>query len=251
MTANAAEPDPWEAHAAWWQDHFTEGADPEYEEQILPMAARLLPGFERVLEIGCGEGQVSRRISCADGDDAPVVVGIDRSFPQVAEAARRGGGPHYAQATVAPLPFGPATFDAVVACLVLEHVDDEVAAIEEAARVLRPGGCFVLFINHPLLQTPESGWIDDHVLEPPEQYWRVGPYLDEVAFHDIVSPGIEIRFVHRPLHRYVNAMADAGLLIEHMDEPAPPPGFVARAPEYGEAARIPRLLVLVASKHDH
>jgi SAM-dependent methyltransferase len=133
---------------------------------------------------------------------------------------------------------------------VLEHVDDEVSAIREAARVLRAGGRFVLFINHPLLQTPGSGWVDDHVLDPPEQYWRVGPYLSEVAFSDVVSPGIEIRFVHRPLHRYVNAMADAGLLIHHMIDPAPPPGFVARAPEYGRAASIPRLLVLIAKKHD-
>ena len=33
------------------------------------------------------------------------------------------------------------------------------------------------FLNHPLLQVPGSGWIDDHILE--EQYWRVGPYLVE------------------------------------------------------------------------
>ena len=30
--------DPWETHAGWWQEHFTDGADPEYEEQILPLA---------------------------------------------------------------------------------------------------------------------------------------------------------------------------------------------------------------------
>jgi len=38
------------------------------------------------------------------------------------------------------------------------------------------------------------------------------------------------------------------LLIEHMDEPPPSPGFVARAPEYGEAASIPRLMVLRTRK---
>ena len=45
------------------------------------------------------------------------------------------------------------------------------------ARVLQPGGRFLCFLNHPLLQAPGSGWIDDHILE--EQYWRVGPYLVE------------------------------------------------------------------------
>ena len=29
----------WEIHARWWQDGFTDGADPEYTEQILPLAA--------------------------------------------------------------------------------------------------------------------------------------------------------------------------------------------------------------------
>ena len=37
----ALEPDLWESHAVWWQEGFTEGADAEYEEQILPMAAAL------------------------------------------------------------------------------------------------------------------------------------------------------------------------------------------------------------------
>jgi hypothetical protein len=43
-------------------------------------------------------------------------------------------------------------------------------------------------------------------------------------------------------------MAANGLVLGHMDEPAPPPGFLARAEEYAEAASIPRLLVLVAQR---
>ena len=34
----------WETHAKWWIDGFTDGVDPEYEEQILPLAARELSG---------------------------------------------------------------------------------------------------------------------------------------------------------------------------------------------------------------
>ena len=40
----------WETHAKWWIDGFTDGADPEYEEQILPLAARELDGRQRVLD---------------------------------------------------------------------------------------------------------------------------------------------------------------------------------------------------------
>ena len=107
----------------------------------------------------------------------------------------------------------------------------------------------MFFLNHPLLQTPGSGWIDDQIIEPPEQYWRIGPYLDEDEPRSRRWPqGVHIRFVHRPLSRYVNAMASVGLALTEMVEPAPPPGFLARAHEYEQAASIPRLLLLKAER---
>ncbi|MCB1038618.1 MAG: class I SAM-dependent methyltransferase [Acidimicrobiales bacterium] len=237
--------DLWEAHADWWQDGFTEGADPEYVEQILPLAADLLAGRPRVLDIGTGEGQVARL--AVDGG-ATLVVGIDPTANQVDEAHRRGGGPVYARAGAHQLPFPDASFDAAVACLVFEHIEAVDDAIDEVARVLRPGGRFAFFLNHPLLQTPSSGWIDDHTLDPPEQYWRIGPYLVEDLSVEEVEKDVFIPFIHRPLSRYVNAMAEAGLVLRRMLEPPPPPGFLERATEYQEASSIPRLLVLVAER---
>ena len=113
---------------------------------------------------------------------------------------------------------------------------------------LRPGGRFVLFVNHPLFQTPGSGWIDDQVLDPPEQYWRVGPYLSEAMTIEEVDAGVRLPFFHRPLSRYVNAMAARGLYLTRMVEPAPPSRFLALAPQYEDAASIPRLLLLRAEK---
>jgi hypothetical protein len=98
------------------------------------------------------------------------------------------------------------------------------------------------------VQTPDSGWIDDHVLDPPEQYWRLGPYLVEASTMEEVQKDVFIRFVHRPLSRYVNTLADHGLVIERMLEPPPPPGFLALAPEYEHGATIPRLLTLIARR---
>ena len=54
---------------------------------------------------------------------------------------------------------------------------------------------------------PGSGWIDDQVIDPPEQYWRIGPYLVEAETIEEVELGVHIRFIHRPLSRYVNALA--------------------------------------------
>jgi len=231
--------DLWEEHAGWWQAGFTDGADPEYEEQILPLAREHLVGATRVLDVGTGEGQLARLV---DG----LAVGVDPTWAQVLEADRRGGGPLYGRAGAAALPFRDAAFDAVVACLVFEHIEDVDAAVAEVGRVLEAGGRLLFFLNHPLLQTPGSGWIDDQILE--EQYWRIGPYLVEDVSIEEVEKGVHIPFVHRPLSRYVNAMAAAGLLVTHMEEPAPPPGFLARAAEYRDAATIPRLLFYRAEK---
>jgi len=239
--------DLWEAHAGWWQDGFTDGADPEYEEQILPLAANLLDGYDRILDVGTGEGQVARLVA-AQGSS--LVAGIDPTANQVAVAAERGGGPVYARSGADALPFADGAFDAVVACLVFEHIEAVDEAIDEVARVLRPGGRFAFFLNHPLLQTPNSGWIDDHMVDPPEQYWRIGPYLIEDNSVEEVEKDVFIPFIHRPMSRYVNAMAESGLVLRRMIEPPPPPGFLVRAIEYQEAASIPRLLVLVADKLD-
>lgn len=232
--------DLWEAHADWWQREFTAGVDPEYTEQILPIIERGLAGAERIIDIGAGEGQVARHLAEAGG----AVVGVDPIHAQIVEAAVRAGGPTYVRAGAGGLPFADSTFDAAVACLVFEHIDDVDAAFAEIARVLEPGGRFLFLLNHPLLQTPGSGWIDDQIIEPPEQYWRIGPYLTEQSTLEEVQKDVFIRFVHRPLSRYLNALFDAGLSLTSMEEPAPPAGFLAQAVEYRDAATIPRLLVL-------
>jgi SAM-dependent methyltransferase len=232
--------DLWEEHAGWWQREFTDGADVEYVEQILPLARELLAGFARVLDVGTGEGQVARAVRDVGGN----VVGIDPTEQQIAAAAERGGlSAVRASADAMPLPSD--SFDAAVACLVFEHIDELEPVLDEVRRVLRGGGRFVLFLNHPLLQTPGSGWIDDHILDPPEQYWRVGPYLPVESSLEEVQKGVHLRFVHRPLSVYVNALADRGLLVERMLEPPPPEGFLSLSPDYRDAATIPRLLVLV------
>jgi SAM-dependent methyltransferase len=237
----------WEINAQWWQDSFTGGADAEYEEQILPLVRAQLAGARRTLDIGCGEGQLARVV--AQLASSQQVVGLDPTRSQVEEAQRRQLPAHpidLVRGEAARLPFPSASFDAALACLVFEHIELVDEALAEVGRVLEPGGVFVFLLNHPLLQAPGSGWIDDQILE--EQYWRIGPYLVEDHGIEEVDHGVWIPFIHRPLSRYINALAAAGLYVTHMAEPAPPEGFLDRAAEYQEAAAFPRLLLLRAEK---
>jgi SAM-dependent methyltransferase len=234
----------WEQHAGWWQDGFTDGADPEYEEQIIPLASECLAEARRVVDVGTGEGQLAR-VAVRLG--AELVAGVDPTRAQLRVAHERAGGPAYVRGRADHLPFADGSFDAAIACLVFEHIPDHTQGIAEVARVLQPGGRFVFLLNHPLLQAPDSGWVIDHIND--EEYWRIGPYLDVDVTMEQLAPGIVLPFVHRPLSQYVNEMAAHGLLVERMDEPAPPPGFLAKAEEYRAAASIPRLLLLLARKH--
>jgi ubiquinone/menaquinone biosynthesis C-methylase UbiE len=234
----------WDEHAQWWIDGFTNGADPEYVEQIIPLAVEELAGRAHVLDLGCGDGQIARALAAQGAN----VLGVDPTQLHIDVAIERGGGPQYLLGGATDIPADDNSFDAVVACLVFEHIDQMDEAMTEVARVLKPRGQFSFFLNHPLLQTPGSGWIDDHIIDPPEQYWRIGPYLVETESIEEVEKDVYIRFIHRPLSRYVNALIANGMTIERMVEPSPPAGFLARAPEYALAHTVPRLLYLRATK---
>ena len=234
----------WENNAQWWQRGFTEGADPEYEEQIVPLLRYNLTSSHRVLDVGTGEGQLSRIASKVHG--VTFVAGIDPTWPQIEEAHKRSSHIAYSRSEAAAIPFSNGSFDTVIACLVFEHISDVAGAAAEVSRVLEVGGTFLFFLNHPLLQTPNSGWIDDHIIG--EQYWRIGRYLIEERTVEEVEKDVYIPFIHRPLHTYVNMLAGVGLFLTHMEEPAPPRGFLDKAPEYLEAATIPRLMFMRFTK---
>jgi SAM-dependent methyltransferase len=236
--------DVWEEKAEWWRDTFASGEDPEYVEQILPLIQSHIGSAQTALDVGTGEGQVARLLK---EHGVERVTAIDGSTAMLEEARKRGGDIEFIQCGVTSMPFESEIFDLVTTVLVLEHVEPIKEAIAEIARVLKPGGRFLFLLNHPLLQTPNSGWIDDHILE--EQYWRIGAYLVEDTTLEEVEPGVKIPFVHRPLSVYVNALAAGGLLVREMIEPAPPPGFIAQADEYSDAATIPRLLFLDLEKN--
>jgi SAM-dependent methyltransferase len=236
----------WDEHANWWKRTFTKGADPEYDLEIIPIVVRELASCQRILDIGCGEGQVARALAMSDvGGSAPEVVGIDPAFLQVRYAVDEGGDgnrPSYLQGAGETLPFAKDAFDGAFCCLSIEHADDADLVLEEVARVLCPGGTFLLLINHPMYQGPESGFIDDQILG--ERYWRVGPYLVEQVSEEEVDANVSIPFAHRPLNRYINPLSSRGVVMTAMFEPPPLPEFLANSIEPELEGSIPRLLVM-------
>jgi SAM-dependent methyltransferase len=229
----------WDANAKWWKETFTDGADREYEVEILPLVASELVGCRRIVDIGCGEGQVARRLA----DDGAAVFGVDPSRAQLTNAL---GIPRpeiaYIQALGEALPLSSGSVDGAVCCLVIEHTLDADAVLSEAARVLAPGGRFLLVINHPAFQGPGSGFVDDQILD--ERYWRVGPYLKEQWVIEKVDSAVSLGFSHRPLSRYINPAVGAGLVLTRLLEPAPRRELLDGSSDPDFETLIPRLCAM-------
>src|SRR5690242_6990872 len=99
---------------------------------------------ERVLDVGCGSGVVTRAIAARVGAPGRV-VGLDPSAGllavarEIADASDVGPRIEFHAGNAQHLPFPDASFDAAIAVTVLAHMHEGAAAIPELIRVVRPG----------------------------------------------------------------------------------------------------------------
>jgi len=95
------------------------------------------PG-QRVLDVGCGPGALTRLL--VDRVGASAVAAVDPSEAYVAAAQARLPGVDVRRAVAEDLPYADATFDATLAQLVVHFLVDPAAGLREMARVTRRGG---------------------------------------------------------------------------------------------------------------
>lgn len=98
-------------------------------------------GTSRLLDIGCGTGYTLTRLPATT-----TAVGIDSSRHALRLAQRRAPKATLVQGDAYRLPFAENAFDAILALDVLEHLDDDIQAASEVARVLRPGGAAIFTV---------------------------------------------------------------------------------------------------------
>jgi len=188
---------------------------------LIPETLKMLGDIKgkRLLDLGCGEGGYSRLFA----NKGAKVVGIDFSENLINEALKQNQAneiEYYVRDACFLEGIEDEKFDLVVSAMCLMAIEDIESAINEAYRVLKLGGEFIVSILHPC-------------------FARID-YFTEGSYEEILSEyfGKPITFWHKTLSNTINCMIKAGFNLKLLDEPV----FSNDDP------KTPKLLLLKFSK---
>ena len=230
----ASEPS-WSSIANWYDDLLTAGSGPH--ETALECLAALMPPVADldVLDVACGQG-IAARLLAASGAR---VTAVDSSEAMIANATRHGtptGQPIVYRVddgqTLATIE--DRSFDGATCQLALMDIPDLDAALDAIARVLRPNGWLAFVIGHPVFLTPDAERV---TLVDGRPGVALTDYLDERFWRSRNPEGVRrAGNYHRTFSSYLNALHDAGFLLEQSIEPRANALLEAQQPVY---ARVP------------
>jgi len=196
----------------WYQEWVSELGDDPAMASVLAHTGEV--DGARVLDLGCGEGRVTRALA----ERGASVVGVDVSSVLIdtarsAEASTALGISYVKDDAATSCWWDGSLFDGVVSNMALSDIEDLDGSLETVATVLRAGGWFVFTILHPcfpgaddkLPSWPPAGYFE-------ERWWTTGGdgVRGRVGSH------------HRTLSTYLNALVKAGLATDAIAEPGPP-----------------------------
>ncbi len=197
----------WNANAAAWTQSVREGHIASRrlvtDQAVFDAVMSLAPA--RVLDAGCGEGWLARRLA-ANGME---VTGFDGSAPLIAKARESGGGRFavcdYDAFSADPHRIGTA-FDVVVFNFAL--LSEEVAPLlRAAASILASGGAIVIQTLHPASvctdERYEDGWKVEHFEGMGEGYSTPMPWYFRTLgswVRQVREAGLNLADIQEPLH---------------------------------------------------
>lgn len=208
----------------------------------------LLPDVSglRVLDLGCGAGQLALHVAEAG---AAEVIGVDISERMLGEAEADRGHPRvtYRREALEAAAFPPERFELVVSSLAFHYVEDYPELVRRIASWLTPGGILVFSTEHPIYtaRDPSDGWVHDG--DGAGTHWALDDYAEEGPreyrwFVDGVQK------YHRTMATLVNGLIDAGLVVERLVEPIPSEDALRRHPDWVQERRRPTFLLIRARK---
>ena len=161
------------------------------QERVLDLAAAEVARPRAILDVGCGTGRLLRK-AAARFPDADL-LGVDPA-PQMlkqAATAAEDSGIHFMEAAAEDLPFPDDRFDLIFSTLTFHHWSDQARAVGEVARVLTPGGRWLL-----------ADFVAKGLLRYIRRLFRIRRFPDRDSLDVILRPA-GLRVLHdRPASRF-------------------------------------------------
>lgn len=217
MTSAVSHRPPLRFHAlTGWYDRAAEwtASASRIQQRLAQWAVLARPA--RVLDLGCGTGNLTRALALALPGATIYGLDPDRRALQIATTKLASTTPHVhlVEGSAQALPSALSELDLVTSCLVFHHLDPEVksSALREIHRVLRPGGCALIAdfdrpttVAKQLLFTAVR-WLDgarntaDHAAGSFQRILASSPLVDLVRLetHEVPIGTIGIWQLHRP-----------------------------------------------------
>lgn len=206
----------------------------------------MFPDLEgkQVLDLGCGYGWHCRY---AAEMGAKQVIGIDLSEKMIQEAAARNAMEQitYRVCGLEEYEYPKAAFDCVISNLVLHYVEDIEAVFKLVNQTLKPGGVFLLNIEHPIFTAGvDQDWIYQEDGSP--EYWPVDRYFypGERTTHFL---GQDVTKQHHTLEQILMGLLNNGFRLEAVEE-ARPSEEMLEIPGMKDEMRRPMMLLVRAVK---
>lgn len=215
-----------------------------------PALKKLLPELKgrRVLDLGCGFGW---HCQYALDQGASSAVGVDISRKMLEVGRRKFPEVTFIEAAVEEVDFPSGSFDLALSSLAGHYLSSFDELCRRTAGWLRPGGCFVFSVEHPVFtaQGPQD-WCYDR--EGGRRHWPVDSYFDEGP-RQAIFLGEKVVKHHRTLTSYFTAVSEAGFEVLALVEPRPGDDFLARSEAWRDELRRPMMLIMacrLAGGHD-
>jgi SAM-dependent methyltransferase len=221
-----------EAYAAENETSLTNA----YHERPATLALAGDVDGRRILDAGCGSGALFAALR----DRGAIVTGVDSSIGLLEVARGRLGTDADLQLAdlTRPLPFADATFDDVIASLVMHYLRDWDPTLRELRRILMPGGRLIMSIYHPT-----TAYCIERLGGRRPNYFAPYSWIEEWTMGGQTQA---MEFWMPPLHAMSDAFTVAGFRISVISEPQPVPEAADLYPEdYRSLTTAPGLLFFV------
>lgn len=216
----------WNEVGKWYDSIVGSGGHYYHTHVILPGVTRLLSlkDDSRLLDIACGQAVLARCIP-----KTVSYVGIDLAKELISQAKKYKTQHCDHQFLVGdatkPLPLPEQMlFSHAAIILALQNISSFEKVFYNVAKHLQPDAHFVLVLNHPAFRIPrQSSWgFDDH---SKTQYRKLNGYMTPQKIPIIANPGAaqserkqNTWSFHAPLSAYITGLANAGFVVDALEE---------------------------------